>query len=326
MNIFVTRDIASSGLDALKKKGHRIKIYHKDKAIPRPDLFRGVQGADALLCLLTDTIDDEVFEAAGAQLKVVANYAVGFDNIDLGAAKRRGVIITNTPSNNVSEAVAEHTFSLMLALAHRIAEGDRYARAEKYRGWSPTLLNGTDVYGKTLGIIGAGRIGSSVARRAVMGFGMKLLYADMRKNTDLEKQFKARRVPQKTLLKTCDFISLHVPLLPETRHLISHAEFALMKPTAFLVNTARGPVVHEKALLTALKRKRIAGAALDVFECEPEIDCDLTDKLALKQFPNVIMTPHIASATVEAREAMSMVAARNIIAVLSGKKPLNPAK
>ena len=325
-NVFVTRKIATSGIEALKKKGYRIKIYSKDKKIPRKDLLRGVQGADAVLCLLTEKIDDEVFDAAGAQLKIIANYAVGFDNVDLEAAKKRNLIITNTPSDKVSEAVDEHTFTLLLALAHRVVEGDRYAKAENYHGWSPTLLTGTDVYQKTLGIIGAGRIGSLVARRAVTGFGMKLLYADMRKNPKLEKKFKAKRVSIPTLLKKSDFVSLHVPLLPATRHLISHKEFGMMKETAFLMNTSRGPVVHEKALLKAIKKKKIAGAALDVFECEPEIDCDLSDKLALKKFPNIILTPHIASATIEAREAMSMVAAKNIIAVLSGKKPLNPAK
>lgn len=323
--IYVTRRFADSGIKALKAQGYRVEIYPEDKAIPRKELLAKVRGASAILSLLTDSIDDAVLAAAGPSLQIVANYAVGFDNVDLAAAKKRNIIVTNTPSDKVNEAVAEHAFALMICLAHRVAEADAFAKAKKYAGWSPTLLTGTDLYGKTLGIVGAGRIGSALARRAVHGFGMKLVYADARRNDGLEKEFSATQLPLNRLLETSDFVSLHVPLLPSTRHLISTAEFASMKKTAFLVNTARGPVVDEKALLRAIKTKRIAGAALDVFECEPAIDCDVTDNLELKSFPNIILTPHIASATIEAREAMSMVAAENIIAVLSGKPPLNPA-
>ncbi len=303
----------------------RVEVYPNDQVIPRKDLLKNIKGCDALLCLLTDKIDGEILDAAGPQLKIVANYAVGFDNIDLAAAKKRGIPVTNAPSDAVNESVAEHAFSLMLALAHRIPEGDAFAKAGKYSGWSPTHFIGTDMFGKTLGIIGAGRIGSAVARRAVSGFGMKLVYADGHENLQIERDYKGQRMPMDKLLQTADFVSLHVPLLPSTKHLISTDEFSLMKKTAFLVNTARGPVVDEKALLRALKTKRIAGAALDVFECEPSIDCDIADHLELKSFSNVILTPHIASATIEAREAMSMVAAQNILAVLSGKTALNPA-
>ncbi len=324
--VYVTRKFADSGIKTLKAKGYKVEVYAEDKVIPRKTLLEKVKGCDALLSLLTDKIDDEVLNAAGPQLKIVANYAVGFDNIDLAAAKKRNIPVTNTPSDKVNEAVAEHTFALMLALARRIPEADKFAKAKKYTGWSPTLLTGTDLYGKTLGIIGAGRIGAAVARRGVLGFGMKLVYSDMRQNVDLERQFKAEYMSMEKLLQAADFVSLHVPLLPSTRHLISTAEFSLMKKTAFIVNTARGPVVDEKALLRALRTKRIAGAGIDVFECEPAIDCDLTDNLELKSYDNVILTPHIASATIEAREAMSMVAAENIIAVLEGKAPLNPAK
>lgn len=324
--IYVTRRFADSGIKTLNAKGYRVEVYPEDKVIPRNELLKNVKGATAILSLLTDKIDDEVFAAAGKNLKIVANYAVGFDNVDLVAAKKRGIIVTNTPHDKVNEAVAEYTFALMMALARRIPEADVFAKAKKYTGWSPTLLIGTDLYGKTIGIIGAGRIGAAAARRGVKGFGMKLVYSDMKRNPDLEKELSATFMPMEKLLEVSDFVSLHVPLLPSTRHLISTDEFALMKKTAFLINTARGPVVDEKALLRALKTKRIAGAGIDVFECEPAIDCDVTDNHELKSFSNVILTPHIASATIEAREAMSMVAAENIIAVLDGKAPLNPAK
>lgn len=322
--VFVTRTIPDEGIQLLKKAGHKVLIPKEDKPISRRDLLAGVKSCDALLCLLTDKIDEEVF-AAAPQLKVVANYAVGFDNIDLAAAKTYKIPITNTPAPEVSEAVAEHTFALLIALAHRIVESDAYARAKKYKGWSPNALLGTDIRGKTLGVIGLGRIGQSVVERAVNGFKMKCVYTDRKRDRAFEGRFGATFLPQDKLLEVSDFVSLHVPLLPTTRHLISTAELSLMKRTAYLVNTARGPVVDEKALLRALKTKRIAGAALDVYECEPEIDCDLTDKLELKSFPNVIMTPHTASATIEARQAMGRVAAQNILAVLAGKPPLNPA-
>jgi len=329
MNISITFDpkgFAEQGLDLLKKSGHKIKMYKETFGISRKDLLALVKGADAIFPLLTERIDDEVLAAAGAQLKIVANYAVGFDNVDLVAAKKRNVVVTNTPHDVVNEAVAEHTFALMLALARRIPEADVYSKAKKYKGWNPMLMLGTDLAGKTLGIIGAGRIGAAVARRAVTGFGMKLVYADQHRNADIEKQFKATQLSMEKLLETSDFVSLHVPLLPSTRHLISTDEFSLMKKSAFLVNTARGPVVDEKALCRALKTKRIAGAGIDVFECEPAIDCDVTDNLELKSFSNVILTPHIGSATREAREAMGLVAAQNILAVLAGRPALTPAK
>ncbi len=323
--IYVTRRFADSGIKALKAKGYRVVIYPDDQIIPRKTLLQNVKGASAILPLLTDRIDGDVMDAAGSQLKIIANYAVGFDNIDLEAAKKRGIAVTNTPSEEVNESVAEHAFALMIGLAHRIAEADTFAKAKKYAGWSPTLLTGSKLSGKTLGIVGAGRIGCALAERAAHGFGMNVVYTNTHRNPEIEKSVGAKTLPLEKLLEQSDFISLHVPLLPSTRHLISTAEFSLMKKTAFLINTARGSVVDEKALLRALKTKRIAGAGLDVFECEPAIDCDLTDTLELKSFPNVILTPHIASATIEAREDMSMIAAQNIIAVLEGKKALNPA-
>jgi glyoxylate reductase len=326
MNILITRPIPDEGIKLLQKAGYALDIYEKDEVMPRKELLKRVKGVDALLSLLNDKIDEEVFAAAGKNLKIVANYAVGFDNIDLKAAAGHNIPVTNTPAPEVSETVAEHAFALMLALAHRIVEADAYARADKYKGWEPNLLLGIDVYGKTLGIVGLGRIGMAVAQRAVKGFKMKCVYADMRPNADFEKEYGAVRMPLDNLLQEADFITLHVPLLPSTHHLISTEQFSLMKKTAYLVNTSRGPVVDEKALLRALATKRIAGAGIDVFECEPAIDCDLTDKLELKKQSNAILTPHTASATIEARQGMSRVAAENIIAVLSGKPPINPAK
>ena len=307
----------------LKKKGYQVSIYPKDQIIPRAALLKGVRGMDAILPILTDKINAEVLDAAGTQLKIVANYAIGTDNIDLAECKKRKVMVTNAPGPEIVQSVAEHTFALILALAHRIVEADKFTRAGKYHGWGPQMMLGTDVYGKTLGVVGLGRIGFAVTQRAAKGFGMKILYNDPKPNPEFEKQFGAKYVDLPALLKNSDFVSLHVPLLPSTRHLISTPQFSLMKKTAFLVNTARGPIVDEKALLQALKAKKIAGAALDVFECEPSIDCDLTDHLELKSFNNVILTPHTASATVETRQAMSRTAAANIIAALSGQVPPN---
>lgn len=326
MKIFITRPIPDQGIKMLREKKYAVTIYPKDAIIPRAALLKGVRGMDAILPILTDKIDAEVLDAAGPQLKIIANYAVGFDNIDLAAAKKRKIMITNAPGPEIVQSVAEHTFALILALAHRIVEADKFARAGEYHGWGPQMMLGTDVYGKTLGVVGLGRIGFAVTQRAAKGFGMKIVYNDPKPNPEFEKQFSARYADLPTLLKNSDFVSLHVPLLPSTRHLISTPQFALMKKTAFLINTSRGPIVDEKALLKALKAKKIAGAALDVFECEPAIDCDLTDHLELKNFDNVILTPHIASATVEARQAMSRTAATNIIAALSGQVPPNLIK
>ena len=324
--VFITRPIPDQGIKMLKDKKYTVSVYSKDEIIPRKELLKGVKGMDALLPILTDKIDSELLEAAGAQLKIVANYAIGTDNIDLGACKKHNVLVANAPGPEIVQAVAEYTLTLILALAHRVVEADKFTRAGKYQGWGPQLMLGTDVYGKTLGVIGLGRIGFAVTERAVKGFGMKIIYNDPKPNPDFEKQYGARYADLATLLKQSDFVSLHVPLLPSTRHLISTKQFTQMKPSAFLINTARGPIVDEKALLIALKNKKIAGAGIDVFECEPSIDCDLSDHLELKKFDNVILTPHIASATTETRQAMSRTAATNIIAALSGQTPPNLVK
>ena len=324
--IFVCREIPDEGIKMLKKrKGLKLEIYKKDQAIPRQELLRRVKGVDVILSILTDKIDKQVMQAAGPSLKMIANYAVGFDNIDLPEAKKRGIVVTNTPGDEISEAVAEHAVAMIFALAHRLVEADTFARAGKYHGWGPKMLLGTDVMGKTLGLIGGGRIGSALAKRMHDGFGVNIVYTDLKRNSDLEK-YGAKFLSQTQLLKTADFVSLHVPLLPSTRHLISTKELKMMKKTAFLINTARGPIVDEVALVKALKTSQIGGAGLDVFECEPLIACNPKDTAELRKLPNVVMTPHTASATWGARQAMSRVAATNILAFVSGKTPPNAVK
>ncbi len=324
LNVFLTRPIPDAGISLLKKNSRvRLEMYEHDKPMPRNALLKRVKGKDIILSILTDNIDKAVFDAAGPQLKMIANYAVGFDNIDLVEAKRRNIVVTNTPSEQISESVAEHTIALMFTLAKRIVEADKFTRAGKYKAWGPQLLLGSDLYGKTIGVIGTGRIGSGVVHRLHDGFGMKVLYNDVKKNAVLEKETgaKYRELPQ--LLKESDFVSLHVPLLPSTHHLISTKQLAMMKPTAFLINTSRGPIIDEKALVKALDKHTIAGAGLDVYECEPLIDCDPTDNLELRKMDHVVLTPHTASATLETRQQMSRIAAQNILAFVVGKRPPN---
>ncbi|EKD33061.1 MAG: hypothetical protein ACD_76C00096G0003 [uncultured bacterium] len=324
--IFVTRDIPDQGLKMLAKiRGVKLDIYKHDNKIPRAELKRRVSNADVLLCLLTDKIDSDIFKA-GTKLRMIANYAVGFDNINISEAKKRGIVVANTPCDEVSETVAEHAVALIFALSHRIIESDAFTRAGKYHGWGPKLLLGTDVLGKTLGIIGGGRIGSALMRRMRDGFDVNIIYNDIKRNPELEKTYGAIFKTKTQLLKKSDFVSLHVPLVPQTRHLISTKELNIMKKTAFLINTSRGPIVDELALIKALEKKQIAGAGIDVYECEPFIDCTPQDTHALRKLANVILTPHTASATTEARQAMSRVAAENIIAFLKGKIPPNAIK
>ena len=314
MKVFITRPIPGSAEEMLKNAGFEVVVNSEDKILTKDELKKAIVGFDAILSLLTDHIDGEVMEAAGIQLKVIANYAVGFDNIDIEAAKQRGIFVTNTPGV-LTEAVAEHTFALLVAAARRIVEADKFTREGKYKQWEPFGFIGPQVWGKTIGIIGLGRIGSWVGQIAFNGFRMKILYFDVKQNPEFEMENQATFGQINDILTQADFVTLHVPLLPETHHLMNTDRLKLMKKTAILVNTSRGPVVDEKALVEALKNGAIAAAALDVFENEP----NLADGLA--SLPNVILTPHIASATKEAREAMSKTAAENIIAVLSSQKP-----
>jgi len=320
--IFITHPIPNRGIDLLKSKGYIVDVFPDAHDRTKEDIISHIQGKtyDAILNLLNDRFDDSVFDAAGTQLKIVANYAVGFDNIDLAAAEKRGVVITNTP-DVLNETVAEHTFTLMLAIAHRIVEADTFMRAGKYTGWAPMLLLGDDISHKTLGVVGLGRIGSRVAEHGVKGFNMNILYYDIARNESFEKELGAiYKNSVEDILKEADFVSIHVPLLPQTKHLINADRLKMMKKTAYLINTSRGPVIDEQALVEALRNKVIKGAALDVFENEPAM------AEGLKDLDNVIVTPHIASATEETRQKMSEVAAKNIIAALEGEKPPNVVK
>lgn len=323
--IFVTRAFPGPGIASLKDHGFEVDVFDRDEIIPRKELLQRVKGVDALLSLLTDKIDTEVMDAAGPSLKIIANYAVGFDNVDLGAAKKRNIIVTNTPVSEMSESVAEFTMALLFAVARRVCEADVFTREKKYTGWSPSLFLGMDLRGKTLGVIGAGRIGTRVAEIARLGLGMSIVYTSRKPDPDLSTRLSAPFLPLDQVLERADVVTLHVPLLPETKHLISTEQFSLMKKDAILLNTSRGPIVDEKALLRALRTGRIAGAGIDVYEAEPAIDTDPSDKLELRAMPNVVMTPHIASATIQTREAMGRLAAANIVAVLTGEKPLSAA-
>lgn len=314
--VLITRQIPERATELLAPHV-MIDQWAHEAPMSHAQLTDKVPHVAAILSCLTEKIDGAVLAAAGPQLKIVANYAVGFDNVDLDAARQHNVVVTNTPGV-LTEAVAEHTVALMLAVARRVTEGDQFVRANRYEHWLPLGFLGPQLRGKTLGIVGLGRIGGWVAEIAVNGFRMEVLYTSPHRDEETEVRLGIHHVELDTLLKRADVITLHVPLTPETRHLISHREFALMKREAILVNTARGPVVDEVALIHALEARRIFGAGLDVFEHEPTVPA------RLRTLQNVVLTPHAASATDEARTAMAEIAARNILAVLAGKPALNP--
>lgn len=312
--VYLTREIPPSAVELLKTH-FDVRMNSEDRNAHRSELKREAKEAHALLCLLTDRIDEELL-ARAPELRIVANMAVGYDNIDLRAATKLGIMVTNTPGV-LSETTADLTWALILGTARRIVESDRYTRDRKFSGWEPMLFLGSDVYDKTLGIIGFGRIGRAVARRA-SGFDMKVLYHDETKAAiSVERRLRAKRVPLKTLLRESDYVTLHVPLTGKTRHLIGADQLRDMKSTAFFFNTSRGPVVHEKDLAKALKQGIIAGAGLDVYEREPAL------ARGLAEIPNVILLPHIGSASIETRTKMALMAARNIVEALAGRRPPN---
>lgn len=317
--IFITRKIPEIGINLLKSKGYSVKIFKKPRQISRRELIKSVKGVNAICSILTDKIDAEVMEAAGPQLKIIANYAVGFDNIDLKEAKKRNIFVTNTPGV-LTEAVAEHTIALIFAVAKRLIEADKFVREGKYKGWDPNLFIGQDLWNKTIGIIGLGRIGKWVGEVAYEGLSMKILYYDIVRDEEFEMRTDAQFKPMKEIFKEADIITIHVPLLPSTYHLIGEREFKLMKKNTIFINTSRGPVVDEKALVKALKNKWIFGAGIDVYEHEPKLTPGLT------KLNNIILTPHSASATSMARNKMAEIMAKNVIAALEGKIPPNIVK
>jgi len=313
--VFVSRMIPHTALDIVTAVCDA-EVNTADTHLSQADLMARVQGKEGLLCLLTDEINEAIL-AAATQLKVVANVAVGFNNIDVQAASRRKILVTNTPGV-LDDTTADFAWCLLLASARKLVEADRFTRAGQFTGWGIMLFCGEDVSGKTLGICGLGRIGRGMARRA-KGFDMRILYTDaVRAPAEVEAALDARFVDKETLFRESDFVTLHVPLLPETRHLIDAAELRMMKRTAYLVNAARGPVVNEAALVQALSEGWIAGAGLDVYEEEPKIHPGLLS------LPNVVLAPHIASASRDTRLAMATLAVRNCVAVLEGKPPITP--
>jgi glyoxylate reductase len=312
----VTNRLPESAVELLREAGE-VRGGEQEKAIPRDYLLELVAGTDAILTLLGDSVDAELFDAAGPQLRCVANVAVGYDNVDLAAAAARGVVVTNTPGV-LDDATADLTLALILAATRRLAEGDRLVRSGRAWNWGMHFMLGSGLQGRLLGIIGLGGIGMKVAQRA-RAFGMRIAYHSRHQApAEVEAELEAERMPLERLLAEADVLSLHCPLTPQTHHLIGAAELATMKRSAVLVNAARGPVVDEGALAAALEEGRIGAAGLDVYEREPHVE------RRLPELDNVVLSPHLGSATVETRTAMAELAARNAISVLSGQGPLTP--
>lgn len=310
--IFVTHEFLDKFLKELKDK-YEVEVWMQ-KDISRENLLKKVKGVSGIISLLTEKIDGEVMDAAGPQLKVISNYGVGFDNIDLTEATKRGICVTNTPGV-LTESVAEEVIALTITLLRRIVEGDRFVRAGKYKGWEPDLLLGTGLKDKIMGIVGLGRIGRWTARMA-SALGMKVIYFNRHRDEEFEEEYSVAYHTLDQLLEEADVVSLSVPLTEETRHLIGEKELKLMKKSAILINTSRGPVVDQKILIKALEGKWIAGAGLDVFEDESKIPEEL------RRLPNTVLTPHIASATVEARVAMARIVIENMNDGLEERQPV----
>lgn len=312
-NVYVTRELPDPALPLLRDPCQEVAVNPHDRALAREELLAAVAGRDGILCTGQDRIDAELLDAAGAGLRAVANYAVGYDNIDEELLTGRGIPFSNTP-DVLTDATADLAWALMLAAARRIVEADRYVRDGLWQGWGPSQMLGMDFAGRMLGIVGAGRIGQAAARRAT-GFGMQILYWNRSAKPGFEAECGARRVQLDELLRQSDFVSLHLPGTPETRHIIGERELGLMRPTAVLVNTGRGPLVDEAALVAALRERRIAAAGLDVFEEEPKVHPGLIE------LDNVVLAPHIGSATHQARSKMAEVAATCLIEMMEGRCP-----
>jgi glyoxylate reductase len=314
MHVLVTGNLPDAEIDRIEAE-HRVQVHRRDCPMARQDVLDSIGDKQGLLSMITDRVDAELLDRA-PELRIVANFGVGYNNIDVAAATRRGILVTNTPGV-LTETTADLTMALMLAVARRVVEGDQRTRQGRFRFWAPFHFLGHEVTGKTLGIVGMGRIGRAVARRAA-GFDMRVLYHNRNPlAVDEEQALQVQYADLKSLLQEADFISLHTPLTPRTRHLIGSRELAWMKSNAFLINTARGAVVDEQALLEALEQRRIAGAALDVYENEPVLTP------GLERLDNVVLLPHVGSATVETRRRMAAMAVDNLLAGLQGRIPPN---
>ncbi|MBE3577163.1 MAG: D-glycerate dehydrogenase [Limnochordales bacterium] len=311
--VLCTRVLPGPAMDRLRTETE-LTLNEENRPLTPEELLELVRGKDGILTLLTENVTRTVLEAGRPTLKVVSNYAVGYNNIDVQAATELGILVCNTPGV-LTEATADLAWALLMAIARRVVEGDRFMRAGRFKGWEPGLLLGADVFGKTLGIVGLGRIGEAVARRA-RGFSMRILYYDARRlEPDQEKILGVTYVPLPQLLSESDYISIHTPLTPETHHLIGEKELRMMKPTAYLINTSRGPVIDEAALVRALRERWIAGAGLDVYENEPAM------APGLAELENVVLLPHLGSATRETRERMAHMAVDNLLAGVRGERP-----
>ena len=315
MKIFITREIPSIGIELLKKKGFIVSVYKKDNPIPHNEFLKLIKNYDGVITLLSDKIDKEVIDEM-KNCKVIANYAVGFNNIDVDYANSKGIVVTNTP-DVLTDSTADIAMALVLACARRIPESEKFVRNKKFVGWKPKLFLGMELRNKNFGILGAGRIGTAVAKRA-HSFGCEILYYSNSRNQYLETKLNAKKVSLKSILKKSDIISLHLPLNTKTKNLLNAENLKLLKPSAILINTARGEILDETYLIKMLKQKKLVAAGLDVYDGEPNIKKDFYD------LENVILLPHIGSATTEARNKMSLLAAKNVIAVLSGKNAITP--
>ncbi|MCX6168271.1 MAG: D-glycerate dehydrogenase [Ignavibacteriales bacterium] len=313
--IFITRKMVGNAELNLKKKELHVKIYKEDHPIPKEELIKRVKDVDALICHVTDRIDKEVIDSMN-KCKVISNYAVGYNNIDVEYANSKGIIVTNTP-NILTDSTADIAVALVLACARRLRDGEMLMRSGKFTGYKPHLLLGIELKGKTVGIIGAGGIGFATAKR-LQGFGTKIIYFNRSRNEKFENELSANRVSLNFLLKSSDIISVHLPSLKETFHILNKTNLKLMKKTAILVNTSRGEIIEERYLIEMLKKKKIFAAGFDVYEGEPNVNPELF------KLENVFLLPHIGSATIEARSAIAELCIKNVIAVLGGNKPITP--
>ncbi len=313
--IFITRELAGNAETFLSQKGFKVNVFQKDRAIKKSELLKEAADADALITLLTDKIDRKIIDSL-PKCKIIANCAVGYNNIDVEYAKSKKIVVTNTPEI-LTDATADLTVALILACARRLGEGEKMMREGRFKSWKPQLLLGIELTGKTVGIIGAGRIGFAAAKR-LKPFGTKIIYFDRNRREKFENELGAKKVTLNSLLKKADIISIHLPLSKETHHLLDKTNLKLMNRNAVLVNTSRGEIIDEKFLISLLQKKKIFAAGFDVYEGEPNINPDL---IKLK---NVFLLPHIGSATYEARSGMAMLCAKNVASVLSGKKPVTP--